>query len=358
MNLVNDIKAIIRAGVSAPSGDNLQPWRFVVVDNVIEVHALTLGDEIKFGGYYALFITQGALIENLVIAADHYGYDSVVSLFPDKNNRLHVASINLRFDPIDRGVDLFRFFDKRLTDRHGYSPERLSSDIKKALQEAGEEMVEGSRLVFVEDKQDIYTIAKCVVGQIEVLFSHKTLHELFFKSLRWSGADAHGTADGLDVRTLHLNIFKKFFFHYMLRSWVFVKILSKLYIHKVAALMESVRYKEAGAYCALIKSGEQINDEEAVAAGRAMERFWLMATRLGLRVQPTFAVFLIKHSFDFDLFDYSEAQKELIDMKSKTMESICGVGEGETLLWLTRIGYPKYKEQYQTYRKNPEVVFK
>ena len=76
----SDIKEILRYAAMAPSGHNTQPWLFSIEKNVITMHPdyskrLPVVDPDD----HALFISLGCALENLIIAARHYGYHPAVA---------------------------------------------------------------------------------------------------------------------------------------------------------------------------------------------------------------------------------------------------------------------------------------
>ena len=80
------IKFLINFAVLAPSSHNSQPWAFIVGKNFIKVlieetRKLPVSD----ANYRQLFISLGCAIENIVTAADYYGYSAKID-FNCENN--------------------------------------------------------------------------------------------------------------------------------------------------------------------------------------------------------------------------------------------------------------------------------
>ena len=78
--ILNDI---IRAATLAPSVDNCQPWQFKVRGDCLELfhdneRAEFFGNALNSASY----VTFGAVIENVVIAAGHNGLDASVEYLP------------------------------------------------------------------------------------------------------------------------------------------------------------------------------------------------------------------------------------------------------------------------------------
>ncbi len=92
-----EFERILTAGNSAPSGENCQPWHFVVRGASIEVHLLPERDQSAYAwGQRASYLANGAAIENMVIAASAEGYRVIVNYFPTPNDANHVRDARFR----------------------------------------------------------------------------------------------------------------------------------------------------------------------------------------------------------------------------------------------------------------------
>ena len=60
------LEFMLRYAILAPSSHNSQPWKFRIRENEINIFADTDQRE--------LFISVGCALENLLIAAEHFGY--------------------------------------------------------------------------------------------------------------------------------------------------------------------------------------------------------------------------------------------------------------------------------------------
>jgi nitroreductase len=86
---------LVRYAVLAPSSYNTQPWRFIVDDDEIRLFAdldrwLTVADSDK----RELYLSLGAALENLLVAAEHFGLDSDVAYLPGSDST-HAATVRL-----------------------------------------------------------------------------------------------------------------------------------------------------------------------------------------------------------------------------------------------------------------------
>mgnify|MGYP001610077551 CR=1 FL=1 len=100
----NTLKEILEAGVSAPSIDNCQPYLFSIHPEKASIDLYIDAQRADFFGDYnflASYITIGAVIENMLIAAAHHALASTVDLFPDINEGSLVATIRFHKDSTD-----------------------------------------------------------------------------------------------------------------------------------------------------------------------------------------------------------------------------------------------------------------
>lgn len=115
------LKFLLNYAILAPSSQNTQPWKFNVSGDEIEVFSdksrwLTVAD----ADQREFYISIGCAIENLLIAAEHFGYISEVQYFPEPNRTDLVAAV--RFTPGGQPGDseIFRAILARHTNRQPY----------------------------------------------------------------------------------------------------------------------------------------------------------------------------------------------------------------------------------------------
>ena len=88
------LEFLLRFAVLAPSSHNSQPWRFEVSDSQIKIYAdmarsLPASDK----NDRQLHISLGCAIENILTAAEYYGYVVQVKLFPETADDTYIANI-------------------------------------------------------------------------------------------------------------------------------------------------------------------------------------------------------------------------------------------------------------------------
>ncbi|HEX6617059.1 MAG TPA: hypothetical protein VF046_12210 [Gemmatimonadales bacterium] len=89
---------LLRYGILAPSTRNSQPWAFHIQRNRVHFiadmrRALSIADP----GRRELYISVGCALENLLVAAEHFGFRHSVSYFPEPRDEELVATAT--FEP-------------------------------------------------------------------------------------------------------------------------------------------------------------------------------------------------------------------------------------------------------------------
>lgn len=137
------LKFLLNYAVLAPSLHNTQPWKFTVRGNEIHVLADTMRWlKVADPDQRELFISIGCALENLLVAANHFGYRYEITYFPDVNERLWVATI--RFTETNKPAaladrELFYALGLRHTHRQLYAPTPLAERDLQRLQDCAHE---------------------------------------------------------------------------------------------------------------------------------------------------------------------------------------------------------------------------
>ncbi|MEM9507788.1 MAG: nitroreductase [Cyanobacteria bacterium P01_E01_bin.35] len=128
---------LLNYAVLAPSGRNTQPWRFQIVDDVVELYAdktRALADP----DFRELVISCGAALFHLRIAIRHFGYQDLVEIFPESLNSQLLARIRLgsrRIVKVEENF-LFRAILRRSTNRLPFNSRKLSASLISELESA------------------------------------------------------------------------------------------------------------------------------------------------------------------------------------------------------------------------------
>ncbi len=250
---------LLNYAILAPSSHNSQPWKFNVSEDEIMLFAersrwLSIADADK----REMHISLGAALENLILAAENFGYNCTVSLFPGQEDL--VASVSLEeAAPSAANASLFQAITLRRTNRNPYETQALSQADLGALlgYSSGPDVA-----VFLSQDQDtIEAFRKLVVQADGILYS-----DINYKSElgRWLGQGVMGPR-GVRAKMAQLAV-------------VFLDVGPEQ-TRKDSDLINSTPC--IGFIC----TAE--NDRfSSIQAGRALERLWLAAASQGLSLQP------------------------------------------------------------------------
>lgn len=332
----NDIiKKILEVAVYAPSGSNSQPWKFNVSGNEISLLALPEKDHpILNYRNRGTWIAHGALIENIIIAASHYGYRcNVGPLFPDATNPNLVTRISLEQESISPDP-LYASITARASNRKPYKTSPIIGEQKAFLlteaRKGGEEY-----LIYIEDRVKIQNLAHSVSANEIVMLENRRLHDLFFDELVWTAEEEKKKLAGLYVKTMELapskeNALKLF------KHWGLMRIAILLGIPKKIAQENAVTYAScAGA----IVIATDDRDEKFIHAGRMMQRLWLSATKLGLSGHLITGIFFLhQRMVTGDTGIFFPPHIELINTAYTEAATIAVVPKGKIIALMLRIG--------------------
>jgi hypothetical protein len=267
----------------APSGDNTQPWRFEVIDDHhLVVHGFDTRDHCVYDlDGHPSQIAHGALLETLAIAASAHGLRAEIRRRPDSPDTHPDYFVDLIPDSALTPDPLLPQIRQRSVQRRPMRTTPLTAAQKQALQDAvgnlyavrwfeGRQRWRLARLMFDN--------AKLRLTLPEAYLVHRDIIEW---NARFSEDRVPDQALGLDAMTLKL-------MRWVMANWQRVEFFNTwLAGHLTPRIeMDLLPGLFCGAHFAILadKAPETIDDY--VAAGRAVQRFWLTATGQDLQLQP------------------------------------------------------------------------
>lgn len=334
MNSMAFLEKIIGLAVSAPSGDNAQPWRFEAKGNELHIYNVRNDTMVYNFRERGSYIAHGALIENIIIASSQMGHHPNIILFPERGNDDFIARITFR--PAAPADDpLYPFITVRATNRKPYKDVRLSAEQKEILLSTPQEIGKGGRVLLVEEKQKKEELAYAISRCDRFLFENRAIHDFLFAHVNWTEKEEREKRSGLYAKTLELappqlTVFKLF------HNWRVAQVLSAIGLPKFIAKENAKLYRTSSAIGVIIKGGETNGD--FVIMGRIMQRMWLHITKLGLSMQPiTASVYLAQRIFAGDTEAFSDEQVSIIKETNRQIKEIFGIG-GDTIGLIFRVG--------------------
>ena len=327
------IRTIIEAGIKAPSGDNCQPWRFLVNKNRIDLFNIPERDTSLYNyKQRASLVAHGACIENMLITARTLGLSAELQQFPTPGDEQHVASITLQ--PAETVADpLYSSISERTINRKKYAGGSLSADAIERLRNSATG-VSGAQLILFQERDKIAAAADIVALSDRLVFENKYLHGFLFDHIRWTAAEAEYTQDGLDLRTLELAPPDRLLFP-LLKSFGFVSFIGTFGVTKIIAA--NARKLMLSASAAGMIMIENTSAEAWFNAGRLLERIWLEATRQGLSFHlMTGITLLVQRCRDGATGELTQINSKLVDTADVLLREVTASTSPVALLF--RIG--------------------
>ncbi len=282
------LHAMAEAASRAPSGDNLQPWTFVIdaKSQCLEVWLETHSDPSSLNpGQRMSLIACGSAIECAACIADDYGWTTDVQLAAPCEvlpaERLPVARVYLR-ESVGRGpCRIFqRLIDARTTNRHLYDCSQVAADTLTTL--LRETLQFGTASVcWITERNQINACARLAADADVMLFSEDSMRRAFLKNVRFDLPARAPAERGLPLGALEISAFERltlrslcftpdWLFKLTPAPWLFARYASRL-------------VRSASGLCIVSTLGAR---QAELSAGRAMLRAWLALTAQGMAVHP------------------------------------------------------------------------
>lgn len=268
----------------APSGDNTQPWRFEVIDERhLVVHAFDTRDHCVYDlDGHPSQIALGTLLETMAIAASAHGLRAEFKRRPDSPDTHPDYFVDLIPDSALPPDPLHPYIKQRSVQRRRMRTTPLTESQKQALQSAVGKFY---TVRWFEGGAQRWHMAKLMFDNAKLRLTLPEAYSIHRDIIEWntrfSEDKVPDQALGLDAMTLKL-------MRWVIASWRRVHFFNTyLAGHLVPRIeMDLLPGVFCAAHFALLadKAPETIDDY--VTAGRAVQRFWLTATRLGLQLQP------------------------------------------------------------------------
>ena len=262
MNSSNEekLKFLLNYAILAPSSHNSQPWKFNVSSDEIKIFSdktrwLTVAD----ADQREFYLGFGCALENLLVAADHFGYRQEVQYFPDPNKTELVATVRLVPGGQSEDPKLFQAILARQTNAMLYENRTVAENALQLLESSGSE--KGFETNLASDAKTKNKFRDLVVRADKIQFGNvEYKSELGY----WLGQGAQGPT-GIQAKLAQFAV-------------LFLDTGNDQ-IRKDGDLSNST------SILGFISSSE--NDKASqVKAGQLFERFWLTATALNISVQP------------------------------------------------------------------------
>jgi hypothetical protein len=271
------LEPLLDAAARAPSGDNTQPWRFVVGTDAVALELDPGRDPSPMNsGQRMARIAVGAALENLLRAARELGLSP--ELDPDPGPYLAVVRLSgrnggdVRVDPS---------LGARTTNRRPYDQQPVPAEVLDRLARETPDL-DGVATHWVVGADRLTTLARVIGRADAVMFGEPTMRRAFLGKVRFDRPPAEAVDEGLSLASLELTGADRLALRVMKRTPDPVLKLAcsaSVFAAKARGLVAS----SSGLCVVAAPDGAEGTD---LNVGRAVQRAWLALTAEGLAAQP------------------------------------------------------------------------
>jgi nitroreductase len=331
------VERILDVARWAPSGDNTQPWRVEIIDDArFVVH----GFDTRAHCVYDLDgrpsqMAIGAFLENVRIAAAQHGLKAEAARREDAPPERPTFDLSLSADPDIAPDPLYPYIPLRATQRRPLSPQPLTGKEKALLEKA---LGKGYAVAWLEGWRQKARAAWLMFKNAKVRFTMPEAYEVHKSVIEWN---ARFSKDKIPDQAVGLDPVATRMMKWSMQSWERIAFLNAWL---AGTLMPRIELDLLpGLFCAghfaLLAQEEALTVDACVEAGRAMQRFWLTAAKLGLQAQPemTPIIFTRYHRQGVEFTREEKLRREVGRLKA-LLDRLIGAERAERTFFMGRIG--------------------
>jgi molybdopterin/thiamine biosynthesis adenylyltransferase len=277
-----EIRYVVACASSAPSGGNMQPWRFEAAGNVIRAWIDPARSSFLDFRERAALLALGAALEAASIGARALGFEPLARVVDE--GPVWALALERATRTRDEAVAdmLWRRCSNRRTGASQPIAEEVLADLARHAAPLDARVLAGDALAQVGT----------ALGALDrVRFLSPRLRRDLVGELRFTAEEARGTRDGIDVAALELDAADRAAID-VLRTGAGMQLLAAL--DRGWGLGNAAREAFARPGAAIVLRATAVDRAALVAAGRGLMRLWLEATRHGLAVHPWGSPFLFQ----------------------------------------------------------------
>jgi len=334
------VESILDHARWAPSGDNSQPWRFEVVsDSHVVVHGL---DTRGLGVYdidgRAGQLAVGAMLETLRISASAYAISPQIVRRPESADTAAIFDVFLVADPHVAADPLNAHIRTRSVQRRPLRTRALSGEEKKELERS---VGAAFSIVWFEGWRARVRLAWLLVRSAKIRLTIPEAYAVHCEIIEWgarfSETRVPDQALGTDALTTR-------FMHWAMKSWGRIRIMNRYFGGTFAprVQLDLLPGLLCAAHFAIVAGKPPTETDDYIAAGAAVQRFWLTATHLKLQLQPQYTPLMFAgYSRAGTPFTQVESARQRAQDVAATLDRLLGAPAARAAVFLGRVGAGK-----------------
>jgi hypothetical protein len=321
----------------APSGDNTQPWRFAIdAPDRITV----FGHDTRAHCVYDLDghpsqISLGALLESIALAATRFGLGTTVTRREGSPDERPVFDVLLRRENGLAEDALVAYIRERRVQRRPLRLRRLSEIERQALERAVEP---DFRLIWFEGWSGRARIAWLNFASAKIRLTLPEAYQVHRDVIDWG---VRVSEDRIPSAALGASTPTLILMRWAMASWKRIDFLNRYFAGTLAPRIELdlIPGLACAAHCVLVAQRAPTTADDYIAAGRALQRFWLTVTSLGLQFQPEYTPLVFaRYARESVRFAASDRAMQQAQMIRATLDQLLGPDVAPRAVFMGRIG--------------------
>jgi molybdopterin/thiamine biosynthesis adenylyltransferase len=321
----DEMRFVVACASSAPSGGNMQPWRFEADGDVIRAWIDPTRSSLLDFRNRAALLALGAALEAAEIGARALGFEPVARPVAAGGPAWELALERSTRTPDAEAVEVLwqRCCNRRTGASHAIAEAELAS-----LARCGAPL--DTRVL----AGDVLTELGTALGALDrVRFLSPRLRRDLMGELRFSAEETQASRDGIDVASLELDGADLAAMD-VLRTGAGMELLAGL--DRGWGLRNAARDAFATSAGAIVLRAAAVDRPALLDAGRGLMRLWLEATRRGLAVHPWGSPFLFQRLLE-DGDSLEGWERKALSHAADAFERVVGLERDRPVLLILRI---------------------
>jgi len=318
----------------APSGDNSQPWRFVLRSaDAFDIYAYDTREHCVYDlDGSASHLAHGMLLETIAIAATRHNRSARIEFPSGDTSRPLCYRVRLDVDPSVREDPLLDAIRTRTVQRLPMSTRALTTTERETLERSAAPF----RVRWFETLKARFTIASLCARNARIRLTIPEAYTVHRAVIDWGATTSEDRMPAVSLGAGRLLLATM---HYAMASWQRLDRLNRwtgtLAPRLALDFLPGIR---CSAQFALIADHVPSRPSDNLSAGRATHRLWLTATALGLQMQPQYTPLVFaRYARENRPFTTVERARSEARVVAEGLDEILG-SDAERTVWLARIG--------------------
>ncbi len=323
----------------APSGDNTQPWRFEIIDDThIAIHGHDTREHViyDFDGHPS-HMAHGALLETLRLAATRFEFKAEWSIRPEQPDNAPIYDVKLLPSSVSEDP-LVPFIENRTVQRRPMATTPLLPKHKDALIAA---VGNSFSLQFFESFKDRLAVAHLLWQNAYLRLTCPEAYPVHRDIIEWN---ARYSTDRIPDQAVGVDPLTAKLMHWVMQSWERVNFFNRYLTGTIAPRIQLDFLPALACASHILLKPKRVQTEliNHLAAGIALQRLWLTASRLGLHLQPemTPVIFRWYVQADRQISANPEINAGAVKL-AQQFEHLCSAQPDTGFAFFCRVGHSK-----------------